>query len=682
MQLAQLLVALLAAHAADDREVHDDGVVRPADVEVALVELDRLLAAPREVVFVAEALQHAAGEQTDVRIVVHEEDAAGALGVVERGGAAGLDFLGLVGPGQKDRESRADPQLGLDAQLAAMASDDGEHGGEAQAGAGLLGGEERVEDLVEVLGLDAAAVVPHLHGDVRARGESGDLARGELDVGGGNPDMTLPGGHGLDGVDDKVLEHLQDLGAIDADRAGVGRDRHFDLHGGTGGGQADRVGENVAGLHDLADSAAATRKSKELLAQGLGREAGALAVFQSRIITVFLGHGNTAQNGGEEVVEIVGDAAGELAEGREAVRANQLLGREAHLARVPEDDDGADEPAGGIRHGAGTEGEGLGRGRADIERELAVERHGLAAAEHAGDRVLARLAVLQVDEAEDLAGILAEAFGEFAAQQILGLGVDINDPAGCIGEHRPLLQGAEQDREMGGGKPETRLGRRAGGLRQGYRKPDDALQFLLPRNLAHDSGLDRHIPVLAMAQAQDVEVGHLAGMLGEEVSLHAPHGLVHGQAAQHGLERVGQFAVGVAEERLEAGREPVEPGGEIEVEHRNPTAVAELLDTLVGAQGGFLEVLAVADVEMRAEHALEGAVGGIVLDADALEPHVMTLGVLHSEFVGEGPRAGATTAARAVRGGGGIIGMDQLQPGIVGVGQGVVGVAQLTFPGR
>ena len=48
------------------------------------------------------------------------------------------------------------PTVGIDADLAAVLADDGEHGGEAEAGAVLLGGEERVEDLVEVLGLDAA----------------------------------------------------------------------------------------------------------------------------------------------------------------------------------------------------------------------------------------------------------------------------------------------------------------------------------------------------------------------------------------------------------------------------------------------------------------------------------------------------------------------------------------------
>ena len=38
----------------------------------------------------------------------------------------------------------------------------GQHGGQAEAGTVFLGGEERIEDLRDVLGRDAAGVVPHL----------------------------------------------------------------------------------------------------------------------------------------------------------------------------------------------------------------------------------------------------------------------------------------------------------------------------------------------------------------------------------------------------------------------------------------------------------------------------------------------------------------------------------------
>jgi len=168
------------------------------------------------------------------------------------------------------------------------------------------------------------------------------------------------------------------------------------------------------------------------------------------------------------------------------------------------------------------------------------------------DRVLAGLPVLQVDEAEDLAGVLPEALGEGAAEPFLSLGVEIDDLAGGVGEQHAFLELGEQHREVGGGKAEDRLGG-GGRLRQGNGEADDALQLLLAGDLSHDAGVGEHVALLAVAQAQGVEVGHLAGVLGEEVGLHAARRLVHRQAAQEGLEGVGQFAVGVAEQRLETG---------------------------------------------------------------------------------------------------------------------------------
>ena len=88
-----------------------------------------------------------------------------------------------------------------------MVAHDLEHRGEAEAGAVLLGGEERVKDLLEVLRRYAAAVVLHLEPDVVARGQRGDLIRGQRDIGGAHPDMALAAlRHRLDGVDYQCLK--------------------------------------------------------------------------------------------------------------------------------------------------------------------------------------------------------------------------------------------------------------------------------------------------------------------------------------------------------------------------------------------------------------------------------------------------------------------------------------------
>ncbi len=169
-------------------------------------------------------------------------------------------------------------------------------------------------------------------------------------------------------------------------------------------------------------------------------------------------------------------------------------------------------------------------------------------------------------------------------------------------------------------------------------------------------------------------------MLGEEVGLHAAGGLIHGQAAQDRLERVGQLAVGVAEQGFEAGRQPVEAGTKIEVEQARPAAVAQLREPFVGAEAGLLELLAVADVEVCAHDALQRAVGPIVLDADAVNPHIVAEGVLHPELVRKWPHSGRAGPALAVGSGGGIVGVDEVEPGLVGVGKRGLGIAQQLLP--
>ena len=117
--------------------------------------------------------------------------------------------------GRKIGERRAGADGGIDSDLAAMLADDLEHRGEAEAGAMPLGREERVENLLEVLRRDAAAVVLHLELHVVARGQRGNLIRGQRGIGGAYPDMARAAlGHRLNGVDHQILENLEELGAV------------------------------------------------------------------------------------------------------------------------------------------------------------------------------------------------------------------------------------------------------------------------------------------------------------------------------------------------------------------------------------------------------------------------------------------------------------------------------------
>jgi len=149
--------------------------------------------------------------------------------------------------------------LGLDGDKAAVFLDDVADGGEAEAGAVALGGEEGVPDFFEDVRGDAVGVVADVELDVGAAGQVGGCAVGEgdglhaqLDLG-----TVRRRGHGLDRVDDEVLENLEDLGAIDSD----GRDFFGELAvedgGRAGGGDADGVVEDFGGGEGLSVAGAA-----------------------------------------------------------------------------------------------------------------------------------------------------------------------------------------------------------------------------------------------------------------------------------------------------------------------------------------------------------------------------------------------------------------------------------------
>lgn len=160
-------------------------------------------------------------------LVIDDEDELALAGVVAAagGGGRGIEIDEEVaaegGLGEVDGEGGALAGGGLDADEAAMAADDTEGGGEAEAGAavGPFGAEEGLEDAVEQLGLDAEAGVADLADDVAAGGGLGlgaDEGGVELDVFGGDFEAAA-GRHGVAGVDAEVEDDLVELGGVSED---------------------------------------------------------------------------------------------------------------------------------------------------------------------------------------------------------------------------------------------------------------------------------------------------------------------------------------------------------------------------------------------------------------------------------------------------------------------------------
>ena len=147
---------------------------------------------------------------------------------------------GGVDGGQVDGEDGAFAEFGVDVDEAFMAFDDGDDGGEAEAGAfvDVLGGEEGLEDFVEHIGGNADAGVGDVDFDVASR-FGADVERGVLLVDhavSDADDEVASVGHGVARVDAEVEEHLVHLGGVAHDGPDVVGDDEF---------QSDVLGEGV-----------------------------------------------------------------------------------------------------------------------------------------------------------------------------------------------------------------------------------------------------------------------------------------------------------------------------------------------------------------------------------------------------------------------------------------------------
>jgi hypothetical protein len=216
--------------------------------------------------------------------------------------------------------------------VAAALLDDAVHDREAEPGAVLarLGREERLEDALEHLAVHAAAVVAHAQLHVVARGQIGQrlgqplLADGDRDA--------AAAGHGVARVDHQVQQHLLDLRGIDPRRARPGRRADVEVHV-----LAERTGQDALGAaHGLAQihhlrvgSLPAGEGEQPPHQRGgaigggadrvqLGRDLRAARQPQGQEL-------GRADDAGEQVVELVGDATRQAADGVHLDRLQLLL---------------------------------------------------------------------------------------------------------------------------------------------------------------------------------------------------------------------------------------------------------------------------------------------------------------------------------------------------------------------
>ncbi len=205
---------------------------------------------------------------------------------------------------------------------------------EAEAGAlaNVLGGEERLEDVRQVLGRDPRALVAHAHADAVRLGAAQVGGRGGALAGDGDLDRAVIVA-GLDGVDHEVGEDLLDLPRVELGRGGrlalaqgqrdarLGGDRLEQrqrapgdaAHVLRGALRASRAGE----VEELADDAG------HLVAR-LDDDAGVVDGLGGRRLAVG-DHPGAGAHHVERRAQLVGDPRGELAHGHQPIGVAELL---------------------------------------------------------------------------------------------------------------------------------------------------------------------------------------------------------------------------------------------------------------------------------------------------------------------------------------------------------------------
>ena len=220
--------------------------------------------------------------------------------------------------------------------MAAALLDEAVDLGEAEAGAFAegLGGEEGFEDAGDDVGGHAGAVVPDGNSDVVAGGTSGSWARSVSSRVALAVSMTTrqggvgrcvggraPGQDGVAGVDGEVQEGVFELVGVGVGGPEAAGEDGFDVDE-----VAEGAAEEVCGAGD--ELVEVDGSGEEGLAAGEGEEAGGEGggaggavegVVEEALGAVIDGAAaeevEAADDDGEEVVEVVGDASGELADG-------------------------------------------------------------------------------------------------------------------------------------------------------------------------------------------------------------------------------------------------------------------------------------------------------------------------------------------------------------------------------
>ena len=292
-------------------------------------------------------------------------------------GREGLFGWGAGGQGEEEGgygSGLAGTAGAADAEGAVVAVEDLAAHPEAEAGAVVaLGAEEGFEHALLGFGVDAAAVIGYGEEEAfAAGGPVGSLAAAD--------EESAAGGHGVDGVGDEAGEDVADVGFVALDEI-FGALAFFDVDAGVaqaGFIDVEGEGEEIA-AGDLLPIGGVVVK-----AEGLGGDVGDAAEFELGLLEPLLDFGNDSLGAGEVeevghgfegIVDLVGHAGGEAADGGELLALDESGDGALVLEEVEAGfDEGHDLAGEGFEAGdlEGGEVAGLGIDDADGAEDVAV----------------------------------------------------------------------------------------------------------------------------------------------------------------------------------------------------------------------------------------------------------------------------------------------------------------------
>ena len=306
----------------------------------------RLVGVPHREHLVAVGLEHQPDQVADAVVVLDDHDRLGAALAVPARSPARPRPPSAAADRQVDLERRAAAGLAVDVDPAAALLDDAEHRREAEpgAGAGALGGEERLEQVLGDLLVHPVPGVADREQDVRAGDPlvavRGDLLGVDLDVRGLDRQRAAVG-HRVAGVGREVEDHALDLRPVGLDGREVGRELDPDADVVADDPVQHRLhaGDDLVEVDDLRVQDLAAAEREQLPGERGGLPGGArdlrhllgVAVARQQDLGVAGDHR-------QQVVEVVRDAAGEPADRLHLLRVGEPALEPLALADVVRDD--------------------------------------------------------------------------------------------------------------------------------------------------------------------------------------------------------------------------------------------------------------------------------------------------------------------------------------------------------